>query len=610
MKYVTSWIAGLCLVVFLNAQVCAAEIEWSNVPFQHISENQPIDNLLKDLFISQGLILSISDAVKGNTVSGKFNQPAHKVFEQLTSTFDLIWYFDGHIVYIYRANEVENITIALKHISTMRFKQILNQMMITDERFPLRCYPTEKVVLAFGPKAYIKRIEDTAKMVDTRQNAVEEAKLNAKPPIIRVFRLKHAWAEDKTLHLNDRDVVIKGVATILRDLMNDKSDAAETKTLAPAGFQSPKGNVFKVPQKKHMNALKNVTYIPGAQISQPRDDDTADGIEVPSTGGTIQSASRVNAVIIKDKPLSMPFHEKLIRELDVPLQLVEIQASIIDVDNDALKSLGVDWTYTSRNNDMSLDITSDTTPLDALGNSFLSPQSPHKTPGGLNVATIIGNLADGLLFARLHALENEGKAKIISRPAIITFDNIEAQFTHTNTFYVRVSSTENASLFEVSTGIILKVTPHVIKENSRQKIQLVVNIEDGNIKNQNVDNIPVVENSTINTQAVVDENESLLVGGLIYDTQTQTQKKVPLLGSIPVLGNLFRYKKDTKTKLERMFLISPRIITADSRNQAYDRNSGSHLSSGITIGPYNPDAPSDQPKPSTPGEIQLFTTTF
>ena len=98
MKYVTSWIAGLCLVVFLNAQVCAAEIEWSNVPFQHISENQPLDNLLKDLFISQGLILSISDAVKGNTVSGKFNQPAHKVFEQLTSTFDLIWYFDGHIV--------------------------------------------------------------------------------------------------------------------------------------------------------------------------------------------------------------------------------------------------------------------------------------------------------------------------------------------------------------------------------------------------------------------------------------------------------------------------------------------------------------------------------
>ena len=84
MKSLAILIAGLLWVVLFSTQIGATEIQWSNVPFQHISENQPIDSLLKDLFLSQGLIVSISDAVKGNTVSGKFNKSPRKVFDQLT----------------------------------------------------------------------------------------------------------------------------------------------------------------------------------------------------------------------------------------------------------------------------------------------------------------------------------------------------------------------------------------------------------------------------------------------------------------------------------------------------------------------------------------------
>jgi type III secretion protein C len=107
------------------------------------------------------------------------------------------------------------------------------------------------------------------------------------------------------------------------------------------------------------------------------------------------------------------------------------------------------------------------------------------------------------------------------------------------------------------------VTPHLIFEEHNPRIQLLISIEDGKVKPGEVDEIPVVENSTINTQAVVGENESLLIGGLIYDTHKEIQRKVPLLGDIPLLGNLFRSKDKVESKNERLFLISPRILNVD-----------------------------------------------
>ena len=125
---------------------------------------------------------------------------------------------------------------------------------------------------------------------------------------------------------------------------------------------------------------------------------------------------------------------------------------------------------------------------------------------------------------------------------------------------MRVAGQEEVDLFDVRTGIVLKVTPHVIYEGKKKKIRLLVNIEDGGITGQSVDNIPVIQTSSINTQAIVNENQSLLIGGHFYESETVQVKKVPLLGSIPGLGRLFRSEKKEKPRMERVFLISPTIV--------------------------------------------------
>jgi type III secretion protein C len=103
------------------------------------------------------------------------------------------------------------------------------------------------------------------------------------------------------------------------------------------------------------------------------------------------------------------------------------------------------------------------------------------------------------------------------------------------------------------------VTPHVFLDQERTRIKLMVNVEDGSVTGRSVDQIPVVDRSTINTQALIAEGESLLIGGMVRDSNSSSVDKVPGLGDVPVVGNLFKTKSSASSRVERMFLITPRL---------------------------------------------------
>jgi len=106
------------------------------------------------------------------------------------------------------------------------------------------------------------------------------------------------------------------------------------------------------------------------------------------------------------------------------------------------------------------------------------------------------------------------------------------------------------------------VSPHVFKEDEEVRIKLLVQIEDGEIEQTLVKEIPRVRRSSINTQALIGAGESLLIGGMVKVATNEGVTKVPLLGDIPVLGNLFKSRNDRNEHTERLFLISPRLIPA------------------------------------------------
>jgi type III secretion protein C len=156
-------------------------------------------------------------------------------------------------------------------------------------------------------------------------------------------------------------------------------------------------------------------------------------------------------------------------------------------------------------------------------------------------------------------LEKQGQARIQSRPAVLTLDNLGALLNLSETFYVRVTGERYASVSPVTAGTSLRVTPRLIT-GEPASIQLAIDIEDGQIQDRQIDTLPTVRRSTVSTQAIVRHSESLLIAGYSTDQAVETLQKVPVLGDLPAVGPLFRSQIKTTQKRERLFLIRPRLV--------------------------------------------------
>ena len=183
----------------------------------------------------------------------------------------------------------------------------------------------------------------------------------------------------------------------------------------------------------------------------------------------------------------------------------------------------------------------------------------NATPAGLSLTAVLGD-AGRYLMARVNALEDSNLAKIDASPKVATLDNVEAVMDNKKRFYVRVQGYTSGDLYAISTGTSLRVLPMVVDEDGKTQIKLQVHVEDGMTTPQKVDNIPVITTSTINTEAVVSQGESLLIAGYRVDNTSNGESGIPVLSKIPLLGGLFRYRENQHSHMERLVLLSPRLI--------------------------------------------------
>lgn len=254
---------------------------------------------------------------------------------------------------------------------------------------------------------------------------------------------------------------------------------------------------------------------------------------------------RQNAVIIRDKEANMPNYRKLITALDHRPQMIEISVSIIDVDAGEVKQLGIDWSA-----------------VVSLGGGALSFNSgQYDLRNGFS--TVISNTPN--FMVRLSALEKNAQAYVLSQPSVVTLNNIQAVLDKNITFYTKLQGDKVAKLESITTGSLLRVTPRLLNHKNRQEIMLNLNIQDGQQKASEVKDepLPEVENSEIASQATLKVGQSLLLGGFKQDKQIQSQKKIPFLGDIPLLGRLFSTKQNGTASVIRLFLIKATVVDSD-----------------------------------------------
>jgi type III secretion protein C len=591
--------AALAAMLLVPSVVCAEPVPWKSAPVDYAAEGKDIKEVLRDFAASQGVAARIAADVTG-TVSGKFHLPPRRFLDALAASFGFVWYYDGEVLDIVAAADMQTSLIKLDTADVSALRSTLTQMGVADDRFHIVYNDTQGTALVSGPPRYVQLVSEIAARLDA--NASRRGGTQ-----VRVFPLDHAWADDRTVSVDGHDLTLHGVATVLNGIyhpqarrsgdakQNDRGGRRQPQNVSPnTPLEDINGDTYSSPYANaDQSAYADPSYLPppvptgaagrglfGGLSGQPSPALAAVVNPPPARGqGTVAppgnpaelpvivADQRTNSIIVRDTDEHMAQYGPLIQRLDVKPQLIEIEAHIIEIDDTALQQLGVDWTAHSSHIDVQTG--SGTLPQATFnGNitqTFGQTSLPGNvlaaaTPAGASVAAVLGD-AGRYLLARISALQQNNTAKIDASPKVVTLNNIEAVMSSKQQFFVPVQGYTAGDLYSISTGISLRVLPMAIDEDGKTRIKLDVAIQDGELTSQTVSNLPVIQNSDINTQAFIDEGQALLIAGYRADNDTYGVTGVPLLSKIPLIGALFRTNSRRNDHMERLFLLLPRVIT-------------------------------------------------
>jgi len=527
------WLGGLPVTSW------AAPVPWQEATFSYFSDKQELHTVLENFAKTFGLELQASVAVlaKKDIVAGRLTSASPTEFlNQLASSYGLQWFYYGGILYVSRNFETATRTVAASGISLANFRKALTDLGVLEPKFGWGEVPDRGVAMVSGPPAY----------VDLVVWAVTTLPLPQQDQQFKVFKLKYATVNDRVISYRDQQITTPGVATILRNLISSDGSRSGTNNATLAAAAAPLRGMAPSPESGSTAADPTVPAKPLPE--NPRGQQSATDASRP----VIQSDSRLNALIIKDTPQRMVIYEELIAILDVPSKLVEIEAVIVDVNSSRVSELGIDWG--ARAGNVAAGFGQPSLLPDAMTTILAAGQ-------GASPTTVIPN-AGSYLLARVKMLEGDGDARVVSRPSVLTIDNLGALLDLSDTLYIRTTGERVASVVPITVGTTLKVTPHIIQANGIESVHLIVDIEDGAIQDdRKFDGLPTIRRSTIGTQAVMGEKESLLIGGLNSETNLRQNNVVPGISNWPIIGIFFKKRSTKMEKRERLFLITPKIIS-------------------------------------------------
>ena len=304
------------------------------------------------------------------------------------------------------------------------------------------------------------------------------------------------------------------------------------------------------------------------------------GTNAAKAQASIRFDARTNQLFVRETADRMEEIRRMIKQVDVPVRQVTIEAKIVEVSDTFAKNIGVkfglDGSTLNLGNGNGL----------LLGNTVAGNQSMFNgnaggaASTGLNVnlpgAGINGAIPGSFAFTlfnssltkflnlEVSALEADGKAKTISSPRVVTSDGKEAVISQgTEIPYLQASSSGAANVAFKPATMELKVTPKITPDG---RVTLELDVKKDSV-GQNTTAGPAIDTKKVQTAVLVENGGTIVIGGIFTVSDTNVENKVPVLGDIPVLGNAFKNKSKEITKKEMVIMITPRVIEAGLASQ-------------------------------------------
>jgi type IV pilus assembly protein PilQ len=281
--------------------------------------------------------------------------------------------------------------------------------------------------------------------------------------------------------------------------------------------------------------------------------------------GSVTVDDRTNSIIAYQTQDKLDELRRIVAQLDIPVRQVMIEARIVEANVDYDKELGVRWggsTNLQGDKNWTFYGNDDRGDEDGGTGDDLGPNVPFVDLGaaGRTSGIGIGFVTDNVLLdLELSAMEKTGNGEVISQPKVVTSDKETAKILKgTEVPYEESSSSGATTIAFKEAALSLEVTPQITPDN-RIIMEVKVNKDEPDYQNA-LNNIPPIKKNEVNAKILVNDGETIVIGGVFSNEQSKAVDKVPLLGDMPFIGRLFRRDVVKDTKNELLVFITPRIM--------------------------------------------------
>ena len=575
----------LALAASLSLQLCVASVATAALttkPISYFTESRPLSEVVNQVQSNLGAPISLRggvnpDLVLHGEISGKNGL---EFVAQVARQLRLEWAATDNEAFLAPAGSgvTEQIPVGNTELARMVSRKLNEQFRNRGSRISVNVSQNGRDINVNGLSWWINAVKNDviARTInESRKELIQtlsgqapasasvvqprDISINSSQPgglSLMIFKLRNAWAEDKTANVGGAQQLVPGVASMFSQITGIPRLSRQTNAPLP-NRNDPSGtasNIAPLPAvaggfgNSPMNALVNNTSKEDTSAESRQSDPF---LNQPS----VIADPRQNAVIVRDYGERYDSYKQLINYMDQSSPMIQIDAYIIDLQKNEATELGFGLNWSAG----------------GFGGSSVNPGGA-RTPVSPNV--ILNSTQGAQLLTQIRALETRGLSQVVSVPTVLALNNLEAVFSTRQSFYVPVQGNQDASLTAVTASTFLRVTPMFTNEgeaDNAKRIKMLLNVQDSSVDNaqsSQVSGLPTVTENQIATQAIVNNGDTLVIGGQVVRKVLDADSGLPFLSRLPIIGLLFGSRARQYQEFLRIYVISPRLLGEDSLQAA------------------------------------------